>query len=208
MPREKSSIYPLNPPGSQTLVIQTANALTLADRLLVYASSVFVVGGVFWVPAFYIWAVRRFRAIPKGQVKRRALYGTLLLSLTALFVAGPHRNHRFGKCVHVKKWSLWKAWARFLALEIVADQGYIDKNLMGNQAILAVSPHGVFPFSLAFAAISDLKPFGKFRAVVASATDYFPWVRDLLKWVNAVYVKNFIGNRQYWLRRRICFVEN
>ena len=42
---------------------------------------------------------------------------------------------------------------------------------------------------LAFAALpteASAALFGKFRAVVATATQLLPWVRDVLKWVNAV----------------------
>jgi hypothetical protein len=191
MPRLKSSIYPTSPPGSQTLVKHSGNSLTIYDRLVVYSSSLFIVGGVIWVPALYIWALKRFRSIPKDQVKRRALYATLLLSVTAFFAVGPHRNPRVGERLKVHKWSLWKSWCRFFALEIVADQGYDSiKKLVKDQAIVAISPHGIFPFSLAFASVtgSSQKAFGTFRAVVATATEFIPWVRDILRWVNAVYV--------------------
>ena len=47
---------------------------------------------------------------------------------------------------------------------------------------------GIFPFGLAFAALSESSQsaFGKFRAVVASATQMIPWVRDVLRWVRAI----------------------
>ena len=191
-PRVKSSIYPIShPAGSHVLLKYSGSEMTAYDRLVVIASSLFFVGSVFWVPAFYMWAWKRFRAIPKDQVKRRALYATILLSTTALFVAGPHRNPRVGEWVKVRKWSLWTSWLRFFALEVVADKGHESvKNLLKDQAIVAISPHGIFPFGLAFAALSDSsqKAFGKFRAVVASATQLIPWVRDVLCWVRAVYV--------------------
>jgi hypothetical protein len=84
---------------------------------------------------------------------------------------------------------MWKAWLKFFAYEVVADQGINSvKDLLENQAIIGVSPHGIFPFGLAFAAFGEdaQKVFGKFRAVVASSTEMIPWVRDVLKWIRAV----------------------
>jgi hypothetical protein len=165
------------------------NELTMHDRLVVFSSSLFFVGGVLWVPALYAWAWKRFLAIPKSQKKRRAVYATILLSATALYAAGPHRNHRFGEWVQVSKWTLWKSWFRFLALEVVQDAPITSmKNLKEDQAIIAVVPHGIFPFALAFSALTELTEgvFGKYRPIVASAAMMIPWVRDVLVWVPAV----------------------
>jgi hypothetical protein len=78
---------------------------------------------------------------------------------------------------------------RFFAFEVVADDENSVKDLIHKQAILGISPHGIFPFGLAFAALSEqsAKVFGPFRAVVATATELLPWVRDVLRWVRAVY---------------------
>jgi len=182
-------VYPLRPPGSEVIVRYSENDLTTYDRLVVYLSSLFFVGGVFWVPALYAWAWKKFQSIPKSQRKRRAIYLGLVIVASTFFAVGPHRNHRVGELIHVHRWSLWKSWLRFFAFEIVADQGFDSvKHLIDRQAIVAVSPHGIFPFGLAFAALSDVsaKAFGRFRAVVASATQMIPWVRDVLRWVDAV----------------------
>ena len=76
---------------------------------------------------------------------------------------------------------------RFFAFEVVADEYDSIKDLVHEQAILGISPHGIFPFGLAFAALSDQasQAFGSFRAVVATSTQLLPWVRDVLRWVNA-----------------------
>lgn len=184
-----TSIYPLHPPGSEVIVKYNENDLTAYDRLVVYASSLFFVGGVFWVPALYAWVWKKYQLIPRTERKRRAIYLGFLIAASAFIVAGPHRNRRVGDWMNVHKWSLWKSWLRFFAFEIVADQGFDSvKQLLDTQAILTVSPHGIFPFGLAFAALSEAseKAFGRFRAVVASATQMIPWVRDVLKWVDAV----------------------
>ena len=163
--------------------------LTAYDRAVVYLSSLFFVGGVFWVPALYAWAWKKYQSIPKSERKRRAIYLGFTIAASAFFVAGPHRHRRVGEWIHVHQWSLWKSWMRFFAFEVVADQGLDSiKTLIDSQAIVTVSPHGLFPFGLAFAALSDAssKAFGRFRAVVASATQMIPWVRDVLRWVDAV----------------------
>lgn len=184
----QSSLYPLRPRGSEILLQFGDNECTTLDRIKVIASSLFVVGGVFWVPALYAWAVKKFRTIPKDQRKRRAMYAAFIAAATALMIAGPHRTPRFGQWINVRRWKLWDTWCRFFALEIVADQGYASvKDAIDNQAIVAVSPHGVFPFSLVWAAVGPAEEIlGRLRVVVASATAGVPWVRDVLRWINAV----------------------
>jgi 1-acyl-sn-glycerol-3-phosphate acyltransferase len=161
--------------------------LTLYDRAVVTASSLFFVGGVVWVPALCAWLVRRYRKIPKDQKRRRAIYAGLLFTTTALLVAGPHRTPKFGTSVKVHEWKLWNSWMRFFAFQVVLDNKETLLSLK-DQAILGISPHGIFPFGLAFAALTDASSqvFGRFRAVVATATQLLPWVRDVLKWVDAV----------------------
>lgn len=183
----RSSIYPLAPAGSKVVLKVSPDTLTNYDRFVVGFSSLFFVGGVFWVPAIYIWLVKKLRQIPLNQKRRRAIYAALLISLTTFFAVGPHRNPKVGEWVKVHKWGLWKSWMRFFAFEVVADEYETIKDLMKQQAILGISPHGVFPFGLAFAALSDQasQAFGSFRAVVATATQLIPWVRDVLRWVRA-----------------------
>mmetsp|Transcript_2562 Transcript_2562/g.6023 ORF Transcript_2562/g.6023 Transcript_2562/m.6023 type:complete len:385 (-) Transcript_2562:1281-2435(-) len=185
--RYQSSIYPLNPVGSKTILRVSPDTLTNYDRFVVAWSSLFFVGGVFWVPAVYVWLVKRFRRIPPDQKRRRAMYATILFSITTLYAIGPHRNPKVGDWLRVHRWGLWKSWLRFFAFEVVADEFDSVKDLVNQQAILGISPHGIFPFGLAFAALSDQASlaFGSFRAVVASATQLVPWVRDVLRWVRA-----------------------
>eukprot|EP00980_Cylindrotheca_fusiformis_P030272 scaffold24618_cov127-Cylindrotheca_fusiformis.AAC.5 len=185
----KHSIYPTLPRGSQVLMKVPGGDFTLHDRLVVYTSALFFVGSIFWLPSIYAWALNRLRSIPRDQPRRRAIYTASLVALTAMYVAGPHRRSKVGDLVQVRKWCLWKAWLRFFAFEVIADGGVESvKELLRGQAIVGVSPHGIFPFGLAFATLTDLsnEAFGRLRPVVASATQLIPFVRDVLKWVRAV----------------------
>jgi len=185
----RHSIYPRPPPGSKILVRVNEREFSAYDQLVVYLSSLFFVGGLFWVPVLYGWAIGRLSRIPKEQKRRRALYTAALVCITALYAVGPHRKSSVGDKINVRKWSLWRSWVRFFAFEIVADSEIeYSKQVLVEKAIVGVSPHGIFPFGLAFATLSDLSSlaFGRMRPVVASATQLIPFVRDVLKWVRAV----------------------
>jgi hypothetical protein len=197
-----SSIYPLHPPGSRVIVKVGETELTLLDRVMVATSSLFIVGSVVWVPAFYVWAYRKFRSIPKHETRRRTLYATLVLAFTGIIAYGPQHSAKIGKLLHVRKWRLWKAWIKFIAMEIIADQPGLsnsNNNASGNnssnnldlqtdQAMYAFVPHGIVPFPIAFAVLPEIaqRAFGIFRPVVATATALFPFVRDILMWVDSV----------------------
>ncbi|KAG7341127.1 diacylglycerol acyltransferase [Nitzschia inconspicua] len=212
-----SSVYPLTPAGSKVLLRVSGDDFTAYDQLVVVASSLFFVGGVFWVPAVYAWLVNRYRRIPSHETKRRAIYASLLLTATAVLVAGPHRRAEFGRRINVRRWRLWKSWMRFFAMEVVADRFDTNNNNntnssvrdgLGNNnepAILGISPHGIFPFGLAFAALTEASAevFGPFRAVVATATQLLPWVRDVLRWVRAVDASRPSVERSLQQRDRI-----
>jgi hypothetical protein len=153
-------------------------------------SSLTIVGSVVWVPLVYSLAWKRWKRIPKEDKRRRTIYATILLSVVAFAAAGPHRYHRLGKFFKLKKWSLWTAWLKFVAFEVIADNPASLKSfdVKKDQAIFAISPHGIFPFALGFAALPDLasRAFGSFRPVVATATALVPFLSTILSWINAV----------------------
>jgi hypothetical protein len=199
----KSSVWPRHPPGSRVIVKVPETDLTLLDRVMVATSSLFIVGSVVWVPAFYVWAYRKWRSIPKHETRRRTVYATLVLAFTGIIAYGPQHSAKIGKLLQVRKWRLWKAWIKFIAMEIIADQpgvsnnnnnnnsnnpNHNDLNLQTDQAMFAFVPHGIFPFPLALAVLPEIaqRAFGIFRPVVATATALFPFVRDILMWVDSV----------------------
>ena len=179
--------YPLQPEGTKVLLKVSSSEMTTYDKFVVAWSSLFFVGGVFWVPLVYVSLIRKLRNIPKDQRRRRAMYAAVLLSITTLYAVGPHRKQTASNWVNVHRWSLWKSWMRFFAFEVVTDEYDAVRNILHRQAILGISPHGIFPFALAVAAWSEKasQAFGNFRIVIASATRLLPWVRDVLVWVNA-----------------------
>jgi hypothetical protein len=138
----------------------------------------------------YSLAWKRWKRIPKDDKRRRTIYATILLSLAAVAAVGPHRYHRLGKRFELKKWRLWTAWLKFVAFEVIADNPASLKefDVKEDQAIFAISPHGIFPFALGLAALPDLasRVFGEMRPVVATATALFPFLSTILSWMNAM----------------------
>lgn len=114
----------------------------------------------------------------------------MLLSLLALAAVGPYRSPKVGKWLKLNQWRLWTAWLKFVAWEVIADDpATLDKfNVKKDQAIFAITPHGIFPFALGFAILPEFaaRVFGKFRPVVATATALFPFLRTIVSWLNAV----------------------
>jgi len=195
---------PLHPPGCKVLVDSPGSAsLSTVDGALVAFSSALFVGSVVWVPLAYAWAIRKWRQTK--DKRRKSVYLALILSAATLAVTGPHRSQRVGRWLNARRWRLWQAWMNFIAFEVISDQGgdssSSDNTYAGahtnnektvlrrdDQAILAVVPHGIFPFALAFAALPEraARAFGEFRPVVATATALFPFVRTFLGWLGAV----------------------
>ena len=65
-----SSIYPLHPQNTQTLLRISGSELTWFDRCAVAASSLFVVGAFAWVPILYIYVWKRWKSIPSTEKRR------------------------------------------------------------------------------------------------------------------------------------------
>lgn len=186
-----SSIYPQHPEGSRVICRVSPSELTVVDRLMVGASSLLIVGSVAWVPAFCVWVYRRWRVVKDKRKKR--IYGALILSACCLAAFGPHRSESFGARYKVRKWTLWKAWLRYIGFTVLSDQ-YQNSTTeneeldLQEKAILAFVPHGIFPFAFAFGVLPEMgeKAFGIFRPVIATAANLFPLVRDILSWTNPV----------------------
>jgi len=189
-----SSVYPLPPPESRLVYRMPEADLSTLDRCVVAGTSLFIVGSFLWVPLVYAFALRKWRSIPAHDKKRRAVYAAILVaSLALMTVKGPHRSPRVGAWLRVRKWPLWSAWLKFIAMEVRADRDASQTSTMpkdDTKVLQAFVPHGIFPFAFAFGALPDIasKAFGRFRPVVATATNFFPVVNDFLLWLNKMYV--------------------
>lgn len=199
-PRPRSSsIYPLLPSGSRVIHRTSENDLTTLDRLIVVSNSLFMVGSVIWIPAGLIWALMKMRKRqqqeqlsttdnPQEQRKKR-LHTALALSALALLVTARLQSHKVGEWLQVRKWRVWTSWLRFLAMEVIADNNSWDiEEFRKRQAMLVFIPHGIFPFGICAPALPELgqQVFGRFRAVVAAATRYYPFVGTLISWARAM----------------------
>lgn len=186
-----SSIYPLHPPGTQILVRIPESDVSLVDRLIVASSSLIFCGSFLWMPLLCYWIYRRWQSIPKEDKRRRAVYATIILACVGIAAVGPHRHPRVGKWLQVRRWKLWDAWLKFVAMEILVDlpeQSSNNINVRNDQALFAFVPHGTFPFAFGLGVLPELaqKAFGYFQPIVATATELLPLVRDILKWMNRV----------------------
>lgn len=192
----RSSCYPQHPPGSSVVFRVPEEAdLHLTDRLLVAGSSLFIVGSIAWVPYAYYVAWKKFRSLPKKERMRRRIYGALIGASLAILVLGPHRSPRVGEWLQVRKWRLWDAWLRYIAMEVIEDNGGKGEpssdratSSLQDQSILAFVPHGIFPFAFAFGVLPEMaqRAFGRIQPVVATAIELFPVVHTLLKWLSCI----------------------
>jgi hypothetical protein len=138
-----------------TLVSRKHRKVGKVDSALVALSSVFFLGGVVWVPCVYIWLYKKWRNTPEDteeNKKKRKRYRNLLISATLIALFGPHRHKRVGEFLNVRRSRILEAWLNFLSFEVISEVAHDSKfNLKKDQGIFAVVPHGIVPFSLAFA---------------------------------------------------------
>jgi hypothetical protein len=178
-------------------------SISRMDDWTVKLSSLFIVGSIIWVPSLFVYLYKKWKNTTKQEdSKKRALYRNLLLAFILCTIFGPHRHYRVGKWVRVKRWKLWNAWLRYIAFQVIMDaptastshddtvlrhrDRYFD--MKKDPAILAFSPHGIFPFSLGFAVLPERAKeyFGEFRPVVATATRFYPLLKTILQWLRQV----------------------
>jgi len=165
---------------------------TKHDERQVYLSSLTVISAVIWVPSLFVYVYKKWKKTPVEDKRKRTLYRNLLIAMITIIVIGPHRNPRFGNWLNVRRWKLWESWLRYVTFEVISEhaendgKGTFDRKK--DQAILAIVPHGIVPFSLCFAALPQaaIEKFGKFRPVIASATRLFPLGRTLMEWMSGV----------------------
>lgn len=160
------------------------------DELIVKLTSLTIIGSVFWIPALFIYLYKKWKNTPKEDEKKRRFYRNLLLGLSLCAVLGPHRHPKVGQLLQFKKWNIWKSWMRYVSLQVITEDLHMDQNfdIQKDRALLAFSPHGIFPFSLGFGVLTDMAKqyFGEFRPVVATATRFYPFLNTILQWLGQV----------------------
>jgi hypothetical protein len=152
-----------------------------------------VVGAFAWCPILYTYVWTKWKSIPSTEKRRKRVYFVVVVGLTLLLIYGPHKSRRFGQWIKVRKWALWTAWLKYIAMEVVTDHERMstdqkNRSINEEKAILAFIPHGIFPFAFAFGILPEIthQVFGYFRPVVATATNFLPVVSDFLIWFGKV----------------------
>ena len=95
--------------------------------------------------------------------------------------------------INFRNWRIVKAWVNYMAYEVISEamlpssspSSSVPFDMKKDQAIFAIVPHGIVPFSIGFAALPQvaIDAFGGFRPVVASATRFLPGLRTVMEWV-------------------------
>jgi hypothetical protein len=191
MPRVPCSLYPTSHKTPEILLPAQNIPWGWKEDTVIALSSNFLVGSIFWVPALYVYLYRKWKAAaPKSR--QRAVYGAALISLSVFLVAGPQRTQWAKNRLQFRTWRIWKTWCQFVAFEVWRDRKNPreDDNFdhLKAQSITAFAPHGIFPFAIGVGGVPAIAQhaFGKFRIMIATATNLFPIVRDIIHLVNAV----------------------
>ena len=165
------------PEGSQTLYKASPN-LTPLDNALVILSSLGVIGSVLYTPillkALYNYYKKHIR---KASKTKKRIFVSLILASAWVCIVGPHRNPKVGEYLNFRHWRLWNAFVKYVAMEVRLDSSdtqYKYNLHKDQQAIVSVIPHGIFPFSLGLAALSDgvTTAFPKFRPIVGKSQSH------------------------------------
>jgi hypothetical protein len=178
----------------KTLVAPKSQILSRTDTALVNLSSLLILGGAIWGPAFFYWLYKKWRTTPNDDEKnkkKRRLYRNIFITAVLVTIWGPHRHRKVGEFLKIREWRFLKAWTNYVAMEVISEASDGKKHnfdMKKDQAIFAIIPHGIIPIPLGFAAIPKLAidVFGEIRPVVASATRFVPGFRTMLEWVGCI----------------------
>ncbi len=159
---------PLLPRGVEFIVPPPPEACSFIDKLLVYASSLIVVGSPIWfyggiIYLFRRWKQYRFLATKEvansevnatkeqqGHKTQQILekneqfklmarkYAMTLVTIILLSIWGPHRNKKLGDFLAVRKWRLWDAWLRYIGFTVLRDKGN-DFNQVDETKVLSIA---------------------------------------------------------------------
>jgi len=153
--------------------------------------------------------LRRRRALRAALRRIASIFSTAVLLLAVGYGPMPWRHPAVGERLRFLSWPLWRSWARYLQMRVVRDLSLggdapadTPTDVGGGQAIVAMSPHGLFPFGLAMPEVTREETGDFFvvptpgrggarrarplRTVVASQTAILPIIRTILSWINSV----------------------
>ena len=140
---------PLLPQGVEIIVPPPSfEACTIVEKLLVYATSLIIVGSPFWFYGGIIWLYSKWKqyrllaaqcnsnstdeSIDEEQTRSEQYKryrqlakrcGALLTTLVLLSILGPHRNIKLGSALKVRTWRLWDAWLNYVGFSVLKDHG-------------------------------------------------------------------------------------
>ena len=125
------------PPPSNS----TKRITLIIDKILVSLSSIFIVGGVVWVPLVYSWLYTKWKRLPHQQqeedgtnddndkeekqnfYKKKNLYRNIIMIGIIWGIWAPHRRGKVGDYLNFRNWRIIKAWVNYMAYEVISEIG-------------------------------------------------------------------------------------
>uniref|UniRef100_A0A7S2C4T0 Acyltransferase n=1 Tax=Octactis speculum TaxID=3111310 RepID=A0A7S2C4T0_9STRA len=175
---------------SPTKILYEAKKPRPGTVIFTSATSFAIVASAFWVPLAFAWSARRIvsmdeknsdeeealerKKTERKKKKRRAIGIFILCAILAWM---PIRRWRW-----LHQLSVWDIWFEHLQVKVIGEEP------PRRQLLYAIVPHGVFPFSLGFAALGHLreKIFRLERIIVANAVMWVPVLRHIAGWLGVI----------------------
>ena len=148
-----------NKPTFTTLAAPPTNStkrISFIDKILVSLSSIFIVGGVVWVPLVYSWLYTKWKSLPQQQQqeedevgdnddnddndkeqkqnlnKKKNLYRNIIIIAIIWGIWAPHRRGKVGDYFNFRNWRIIKAWVNYMAYEVISEIGIGSSNNFDN----------------------------------------------------------------------------
>ncbi|KAG5187160.1 mono-or diacylglycerol acyltransferase type 2 [Tribonema minus] len=144
------------------------------NDLFVVANSLVLIGSFFWVPAGAYVFYKKYCTTRKRKLAFAAVLAAIIM------VPLP-------ECRRVTRLRIWRMFLRYFSGRAV---GHLSKDAGDHQqqALYCLVPHGIFPFGIAFAALSDFHEsvFNSARPIVANGILHMPVIGHILRMLGAV----------------------
>ena len=161
-------------PQPSGIVLWQSPRATRLQSLVACSSSFVVVGSVFWLLPLYYYVYRR-------RCKKRWQKALVILS-AALIIFYPH-----GAWKRFRNSRLWDSWLTSLRVKVVSERPK-ERAAGHRRKLVALSPHGIFPFTVALPLLGKLNEtvFDGVSPVVAGVVLRVPILRQVVRWLGAV----------------------